>query len=331
MTDKHVFAKGTPSLFIICSPFQALNAFEAIHKLEIKDYKFILWLQEGDPRNNQLFRLLQERGISYEIGHNKKYGRIWKLLRLLPKYNRYKRAFIGDYRNDNLYRIAYERISNNSCLIYLDDGGASISLLNGRRTPSQSNKLRFVRLFKSIRNVTFGRHVFTHYDGVNEVGFNVYTHHFETLSFTDNRKQKGVYIIGTNPERYAYAHDMDMNTIWAEMEKILQMIKRMHPNKTIIYVPHGRDTFPNMEEMCNKIGIIFKKANISVELLLLEMADSPETVYGFNSSALYSIKKMMPHTEVITLLYTRPYKLHDNYISIADYYQKNGIEVIDLQ
>lgn len=329
------FAKGTPSLFIVGSPFQALCAIEAIDYFGIKEYKFLLCLLDT-PRNNQLFLLLNDRGIKYEIASfNKEYNlnkRI-KLSLLCPRWNKYKRAFIGDYRSKGLYCVAFERLSNNSSIIFLDDGNCNIPLLKGlTHPPFVDNGNKFMRMINIVRNITCGKYIFTHYADIKNDGLHIVPNDFESLSKNIcDKKKEGICIIGTNPERFAWGYGMTIEEFWLEMEKVLCQIKKENPNKDIYYVPHGRDASSNTYDLCNKHGIRFVRADISVELLLIKMDVIPEIIYGMNSSALYSIRKMMPNIQIKNILFTWPCKYLNNHLAIAEYYKAHGIELIEIK
>ncbi len=329
------FEKGTPSLIIVASPFQALCAIEAIHTFEIKDYKFLLALI-NDPRNEQLFKLLEDQNIKYEIiGFDKKinWNFLYKLSLLCPRWNKYKRAFIGDYRYRSLFCPAFERLSNNSCVIFLDDGNCNVPLLKGLSTPLYvDNSGTFMRLLNKIRHISCGKYIYTHYADINNNNFNIYPNGFCKLSkYIRNKNNEGICIIGTNPERFAWGYGMTIDEYWVEMEKVLCLVKKENPNKDIYYVPHGRDAFPNMKDLCDKHCIRFVKADISIEVLLLNTDTLPEIIYGMNSSALFSIHKMMPSIRIKNLLYTWPCKYLNNHIAIADYYQTHGIELVEMR
>ena len=328
------FAKRTPSLFIVCSPFQVLCALEAIEKFDIKEYKFLLNLI-SDPRNKQLFNLLNEKKIDYEIidfSCRTDISYKLKLSLLIPRWNKFKRAFIGDYRSREFHYIAFKKLSNNSSIVFLDDGNCNVPLLEGIKKPLFSNKNILKKLLFSFRNINYGKYIFTQYADIDRGLFEIMSNDFTYLSNDNNSKNLlGICIVGTNPDRFAWGYGMSLDDFWVEMEKILLMIKKDNPNKDIYYVPHGRDAFPNMQILCKKNGVRFIKAETTVELFLISQRVSPEIVYGLNSSALFSIKKIMPNTKVKNLLYTRPCQFLDDHIAIANYYQKHGIETIKLE
>lgn len=329
------FEKGIPSLFIVGSPFQALCAIEAIHSFEINEYKFLLSLI-NDPRNKQLFKLLKDQNIKYEIvGFDKKihWNFLYKLSLLRPRWNKYKRAFIGDYRFRSMFCPAFERLSNNSCIIFLDDGNCNVPLLKGLSQPLYDNASgHFMKALNITRHISCGKYIFTHYADINNCNFHIYSNDFSNLSKSIRDKNKeGVCIIGTNPERFAWGYGMTIDEFWIEMENILCLIKKENPNKDIYYVPHGRDASSNTYDLCNKHGIRFVRADISVELLLIKMDVIPEIIYGMNSSALYSIRKMMPNIQIKNILFTWPCKFLNNHLAIAEYYKAHGIELIEIK
>ena len=107
-------------------------------------------------------------------------------------------------------------------------------------------------------------------------------------------------------------------------------VKKENKGKDVCYISHGGDGFPNMFAICQENDVEFIRPDYTVELLLLGRSYAPEIVYGFNSSALFSIKKMMPDTIVKNFLLNRPSKIVKDLIGIADYYQMYGIEKIEF-
>ena len=320
------FVIGTPSLFFINSPFQALCMLEAIEEFCIKDYKVFLVLYD-DMRNNQLMTLLDKSCITYTIIDGSKVGLI-DYITLIFSYNcnRYKRAFIGHYNSDAFLYYAIKKLSRKSDIIYLDDGAATIPLLKGsfKRTFRGEILFDFFKSISYIKGISLDN-IFTIYDGIINESYRVHICGFNRLNKLQNAKKKGgVLIIGTHSQRYCEAYGLNKEVYSSCLDKYLCRIANTYPNEKIVFVPHGRDNLDLPLSLCEKYKIVYQKVDTTVELYVLNSATIPIAIYGFTSSALFNLKKIIPSCQVNNILLS----VNNTLEEISLYYETIGIKTI---
>lgn len=318
------FAEGTPSVFSICSPYQLLCAVEAINRFKIQKFKMIICFYEGNPRNKQLITMLNHFKIKYTavkpILTRSGYHHT-----ITPNFSKYKRGFIGDYRSDVLLYHCIQHISNNSKIVFLDDGAASIYLLSGKYTIDQHNKQNQIC---SLRNIEIGNHFFTQYDSISNKNISVCVNDMDYLKRLVVPKTNigGIYFVGTNPPSYInyYTH-ITLDDFKDKQEKIFSQLRQEFPNDTIYYYSHPSDNTDFIQTLCEKYNIIHQTSEMAIEFSVLASNTAPSRIYGFNSTALINIKTLIPETPVISFVLDSP---KNSYLeSYCEYIHKHGIKI----
>ena len=320
------FKYNTPSLFFVNSPFQALCMLEAIQEFHICDYKVYLVLYE-DKRNTQLLGLLDSNKIEYSIIDSKK-DRLYYYITLFFsfRFNKYKRAFIGFYKTDSFFYYAIRKLSFNSDIVYLDDGAATITLLNGQYERTFFGKI----VFGMFRITSFLKHIsidnlYTIYDGLPNENFNIHICKLSRLKQLLGEKEKaGVLVVGTNSTMYCRTYNLSLDEYRDSLNQFFLYLVGLYPNDEIVYVPHGRDGSDVPLSLCKKYGFNYRKVDSTVELYILDDLKTPTAVYGFTSSALYNIKKITPSCQVYNMLLSKDERLE----RISEYYETIGIKTI---
>ncbi len=327
------FKRGVPSLFFINSPFQAICMLEAIKEFEITDYQVYLVLY-NDIRNEQLFALLEKEAVKYEVidGNQIRLNSYFGLLYTFNS-NRYKRAFIGHYNSDSFFYLALKKLSNNSDIVYLDDGAATITLLKGlfKRTGLGSLVFLYFKVIAKLHNISL-ENLYTIYGKLPNEKFNIYECDLSYLkSQSRNKTHKDIYFIGTNTSIYCNSYKIPEETLYTKLEQLLISLKRKYPNEHIIYVPHGRDESQIPKHVCLENDIEFKKVDTTVELYIASQNTQPLAIYGFSSSALFNLIKMMPVSLVYNVILTSSYHITDERLKgMMEYYEDNGIKTIEI-
>lgn len=323
------FKKKTPSLFFINSPFQALCMLEAIEEFEIDDYKVYLVLYD-DTRNAQLITLLNNNDVRYEIIEGSK-NCFWNYLTLFLslRWNRYKRSFIGHYNTDSFFYYALKYASCRSDIVYLDDGAATISLLNNTFRRSFGGGLVFVlfRVVAFIKCISLNN-LYTIYSGITNNKFDIHICNFKRLAALSSGSQKGgVIIIGTNSSIYCRVNSLSECDYKLFLDSQFDSIRRKYPNEKISYVPHGRDVSSIPKNLCKKYNFEFKRVDSTVEIYVLSSVYIPIAIYGFTSSALFNLKKMIPSCDVFNIVLgsSNVGKMDTRLDKISDYYETIGI------
>ncbi len=337
MKDNIAFSEGTPSLFIVTSPLQAICAIEAIYHFKIKDYQMILQLAE-DIRNNQLFSLLKEYNINFSIVN---IG-FWKssLLSLLPRRNGYERVFIGNYRAIAHYMYAFLFCKDGASIVLLDDGDDNIFLLKGYNDSNYAHwkercKLLYYRkIVPSLRRIKVGKYLFTIYADITNPKFNCVINKFSFFSKNKSHDfvNKGVFFIGTNYDIFCRSDNYPEEMVKNGLEKCFKQLKQDYVGEKVFYIPHGRDKTLFPRELCDLYEIEYVRPDKTVELMFLDLGIIPKVVCGFTSTALYNIKLLFPSTQIYN--YTFDVKHNSIMVEqtkvISEYYREHNIQEISL-
>ena len=329
---EHPFAKHISSVFVVCSPFQALCAISAIRNLEISDYKFIVVLS-GYKRDDQLLSFVKRNKIDFEVFKNKRFSYWIQFVKALKKCNKgYRRLFIGDFRTYLLYWVGLQKVRDNADIIILDDGNITISLLkDSARNRDKWMQQICMDVISNIRKVRLLKNLFTIYDKIDNPKYNIAVNKLSVLHETfDSNTSDKVYFIGTKKVQYCRNCGWETDEYFiSALDSILCSLKEKYCYADIVYVPHGDDVGEYAERLCEKYNIMFTRPNEMVELFIL-INGSPIAVYGFTSSALYNIKKMFPNSNVYNIVFSNvgneQAKIEN--IQISEYYKENDIQKI---
>lgn len=332
--DKHI-----PSVFVVCSPFQALCATATVRQLEIEKFKMIVCFPKGDPRNEQLKRFFSENHIE----HNTQLLWRWPLSGFVNILNRlraifcrggkYQRLFVGDFRNQNLFYIGCRYANDKSSVVYLDDGNITIAFLkNLIPNPVCGKDELFVKAISKYRKMELFKNFLTIYNDIPNSKYNIASLDLSMVIPNTNRDallKSGVYIVGTNVNAYCHALNYSYDMFIRKLDELVARIRTEYPSEQIIYIPHGRDKSLYAQNICQKYGCSFHQADMMIELEMLNLP-VPIAIYGYTSSALYNLKKMFPFVRVVNILFDGDESSLDyqGYLMTTDYYKKNGIEVL---
>ena len=333
------FAEKTPSIFVISSPLQVICAIEAIKKYKIEAYKIILFLVD-DIRNSQVFELCDQCNLNYDIVkvEDIRLGKI--SLPLKKRHSKYKRVFIGDPRSICQLYIAFENCSDGSVFVNMDDGDDNIFLLSGYSF-TQDDTLHaklFSYFYNTIvpffRRIRLGVDFFTIYADIPTLKYKCQSNSFDFFSSTlkTGRKQEGVYFIGTNHNRFCEKENYSIDKVKATLETFFRLLKNKYPSEVIYYIPHGRDTASFPISLCDKYGIEYIKPSKTVELMFIDQGIAPKVVYGFTSTALYTLKLLFPSSSIFNVVLNVN---HSNVFikqieTVSDYYRQHGIEEVRI-
>ena len=333
------FEKGKPSIFtIVGSPFQALCAIEAIKDLEIQDYKFFVCLGNS-IRDGQALALLNKYNIKYNCYKLSDILSLKGRLSILRfRYNKYKRVFVGDFRSLQSHYCALLFASNKSTIISLDDGNCNVSLLRNVYKLRVNKKVRLLSYWyfnavAKLRHIQKDRYLYTLFSDIPNKTILCCPNHFKNIQLfpnTDYKRLEGVFFVGTNTCSFSDALSIQPESFYKFMEFIFEGIKKEHVNETTIFIPHGADDDSRVKQLCQEYDFKYERPDTLIELYLLDQNCPPKTVYGFTSTALFTIKKMFPQTEVINILFIGNYPNYERRKSISDYYALHDIKTIAI-
>ena len=331
------FAKGVPSVFVVSTPFQALCAIAAINQLEIDDFLFLAHLPYGSTRNQSVVSFLESRSIEFKSFTLK--GplafEINKLFATVPRNTRYKRVFVGNHFDAVGFLYASRFVSNGSPVVYLDDGDLSISLFQDRLIDRMNHKTKkLLGIIARLRHFTLFQFFLTIYGGIINSKYIIekldLCHSFKNTA--TNKCVSGVYILGTVLADLCQCCECEEEYMKGKLEHIVSHIKAENPTETVYFIPHGRDTGDYSRLLCDKYGCVYYDNTSMVEVMLMNEESTPHIVYGFTSSALYSLKYLFPNALVKNILLV-PKTINDYYVElegISKYYLDQGITLIKV-
>lgn len=328
------FEKKTPSLFLISTPFQALCALATIRQLEIKEYKIIAHLPKGVIRNAQLEAYLQKNNLSYvRFTPNRITKRLYRLLCLVRKTRGFKRLFIGNHNDVMGFYRAITEIVDGASIVYLDDGVQSISHFKGslleRKTPKT---IKFLNLIQNRRHLEMFRYYLSIYDGIENNDFIINKLELKYVIGKEHQGKpiKGVIIVGIVLKESCIIYNITEDNLTKKLENLIVDLQIKYPDEPIIYIPHGRDKSEYAQILCKKYNCEFRKCDTMIEIALMEDLYIPKAIYGYTSSALFSLKEIFPQTEIVNIVYEskRKNKIFQETESISNYYEEHGIKMI---
>lgn len=326
------FAEKEPSLFIIQTPFQAMCAINAIRQLIIEDYTLSLHLHKTtEKRNKQTIEIVERYGLKYKVEQLKPICLLERLLLLFNRKGKYNRVFLGTHLYQEGYYYALKELSNNANLVLLDDGIATISLLeSGYQVKGRS--VVYMALYKTIASLRgiIVNNVLTVYRGIDNPKWNIAYNDISQLRQKGlSAERKNVFFIGTNNSGFI-REGVNENSFKENLYNCLKKVKEEYPHDNITYIPHGRDKSSFTKEYCVELGIVYKPLDVNVEIYILSLGYIPKAIYGFTSSALYNLKKMFPESEVNNIVMRLLTVNSPSILEASDYYAKQGIPAINV-
>jgi len=345
------FMKYTPTAFIVDSPFQVLCAIEAIKEFVIDDYLLVLPI-DGNERKEQMLQMVNDEHLVYQVIPSYDTDVILGDLfsnngiytSSLPKY--FERIVIGDYFAFDQWALAYLYAKPNAVVFYMDDGSASIDLLQRREVkgepaywylkykwrktdylPTMAMRRRIKDKWKE-KNICAYDCIYTIYSDLNKNRFEIYPNDFSYLKarLSEVHSDKSIYVVGTYSIGYSQSMGISLRQYEGILWHKLSEIRDANPDMNIVYIPHGRDDNSATRLFCNALHIQYKRLDCAIEYYFVKEKVSPQMIYGFGSTALFSLKKMIPEVKVINWLIDNPNAPSSvTYKNIALYYQKHGI------
>ena len=332
MSNNQAFAKEVPSLFIVETPFQAMCAINTIRQLNIEKYELLLHLHKTtEKRNKQTIEIVERYGLNYSVREQKRITMLDRIGLLFSRTGRYKRVFLGTHLYQNGYYYVLKEISKGGDVVLLDDGIATLSLLENdyKVTGRSIIYMAFYRAIASYRKVSMNN-VFTVYKGIENPNWNVAFNDISLLRKVEmSHGNKGVFFIGTNNGGFI-REGVDELSFKQSLFYILKRVKKIYPLDEILYIPHGRDKSSFAKAFCEEIGIIYTPLDVNVEIYLLSLPSIPKAIYGFTSSALYNLKKIFPEVEVKNLVMKLLVENSPSILKTSNYYERQGIPAINV-
>lgn len=340
------FSKHTPTAFVVESPFQLLCAWNAIADFEIADYRIVLVLERNNIRNQQVFDMLQSRNMAYDVCYTDEYG-IKDIIEdgLSKRDVLYDRVMIGEILDLAQLAVASLYSSTDSVAVYMDDGAATIRVFTGhsfnqskivatiksliKRQPKNSAQQGIYQYWSSIGLHDFG-FFYTIYSDISTRKYITYPNTFDKL-YTAQKKstqEKAVLIIGALTDDYIKVINISLGEYEEILSNKLSELRQKHTDARIIYIPHGRDNNTAIPKICEALYIEYVRPNTTIELYALNAGMEITHIYGFNSTAHYTLKLITGAQVTQWLLMNKLTPAWYSISEITSYYKKHGI-VID--
>ena len=296
------------------SPFQLLNAYEAITYFKLKQYRFYIRLSGNQANDTQIKYLIERFKIKKDAivfihihSMNKQISDVLKLLfyriRFLFTAN-IDYVFIGNYES-RFFKLILRQFQREK-IVLLDDGTQTISI---QKQFSDNN-------FYDI---------FSMYDLKPYKEQNIYPNSFNMVKNTVNTKITDNYILFFGTKLYEEGiinkeHYINL------MNKISQYFK----DKKILYVTHRGEEESKLEQIGLLQNITVTSFDYPVELFGFYNNNLPEYTASFYSAALYSMYKIYEVKALSFYFNFKNFKLESNINNVYNYYRKH-MPVISLE
>lgn len=323
------------ALIVIVSPLQAICAVEAIKEYRLQEYKILL-LKEG-KRTAQVVSFLEERGFEYEmIEFDHSYAqKIYKLRGLFMWQKiKYDYLFMGDLRLFTLRCYLSSYLKKGGKIVFIDDGNYLLLILNNM--PKQSFMFRLKEtlfsIFACLKRID-GRNLFTCFaDDIPENNmWKVKCNELKYLQAPNKSMKNEVYVIGTVIDVYCNYIGLSTNRMMQIHERLFEMIENKYEGAEIVYLPHGRDQNTELMELCENRGVNYKSLDRAVELWIMGNTELPVAVYGFTSTALYTLHLLFPQIAIYNIFPEgHTCAGAEAYSYIGKLYLKHGIKLVML-
>ncbi len=334
------FAPKIPSVFFIDSPFQAICAVASILQLQIEDFKIVVMLTNNSQRNSTILRFLEMRHLTYKTVHYNHFTYKWYQLLCLIKrpHAYYHRLFIGYFGAPFHHFAGCSMVADGADVIYLDDGVATLTLLNHEKITDITyfQEKPVIKKMVKRRGFDLYHHILTIYGDISNPKYNIRSLSLDLLNKSDKGQEKavarGVYIVGTFSQSYCKQLCISEAEFAEKMDMLMANLRKKYGNEPMVFVPHRSDEGNYSKELCQKYDVEFRSVEMTVEIELQQQAYPPKVVVALTSSALYNLKKMFPQCEFINVLFTpgEHNKPYDDFLAISSYYEQNGIEMVQI-
>ena len=329
---KYIYNSTDSTILIISSPFQALCAISAIRNLCLEEYTVLALLPVKEIRNEQVVSLLKYYQVAFHVQYITRKEEIrLRILAFLRPPGKFSRVFIGNYNDLNLKLTAFKYLKRGGTIIHLDDGIATISLLQNKLFSIGFLQKEYLNFLGYSRNVDYYSNLYTIYSDIPNKKYKIQGNQLRCLSEKNTKEKGGVYFIGTNTSVYCGRQKVPIKSFENYLESLFIEILAKYPHESIYYVPHGRDNSDFVRALCDKHQVIFLRPKTCVEVMLLQAKLIPTAIIGFTSTALFNIKNIFPSTSVINILINSQQEGSD-YLrlkEVSNYYSRHEIQLIE--
>lgn len=318
------------NLFIIRSPLQMMNAYEAINKFSLSNNILLVIDTKGKSNTGQMSDLIDsnykwDEIIRLENEGKSNFSRYIKLIKKLKNFT-YDYVFSGDF--GSIHQIIISNMDSKNVYL-LDDGTTSIL----RRYEFQKKKKIN---FKLLRFSLFGLkttlkkevNFFTMFNleklGKEKVILNKFDGLKKQFNIKLFKESDNIYFLGQPLVEAGYLSKE------VYLEYFNTLLSRF-PHKKIVYIAHRAETMLNYLEENVNLEIVHSEKPI--EFYFLQKKEYPKEVLGFTSAALFTLSILFEKTVVNSVIIKEKDFTDKFYVMdlIYKYMESSNINMIKLK
>lgn len=326
----------TKAIFYVGSPLQMLCGIEAQHHFNLNDAIYIIVTEKDSRSRHQILKIAEKYNLRYKIMNNfyLRSSFLYSLLYMMYMFIfqirpfSYKYVFLGDACEKQLTIYSLLSIGKRGSFIYLDDGTASIEYIrNGIPSSRMVNVIRnIIKRFTKFNDGIFYTTYYEFPEKKNEIIPNKFAYLQKSLRLQKDGSE--AYIIGPAIDEFCGIMDISTSIFFETLARVFREIKLQDIEK-IIYIPHRRDVNSEIDEFCKRNNVIFAPLDQPVEAYFLDADTSPRRIYGFSSSALYTLKMLYPSIEVISIWFKQINNNIINLDQLNECFENKGIKLVN--
>jgi hypothetical protein len=262
------------SLLFVESPLQLLNAYEAINKFNLINYKIVIRLSSEELNDKQMKNIvnyLKIDNISYILikTKNRTIFDYAKLIfnRIQYLFTKVDKVFIGNYHSGFLNLIMKQ--FNKKKIILLDDGSKTIAIQNDFTENNFYN-------------------IFSMYDIKAILNQKIYKNEYSCITKICKNKEtrnQDILFLGMKLSEYGIISE-------EYYMELITKISNYYNDKNIIYIPHRGESQKKLSLIEEYKNISIKYLEYPVELYGLYEDTIPYKVASFYSTALLTMKNI---------------------------------------
>jgi len=221
-------------------------------QLKINDYVLSLHLHKStEKRNRQTVELVERSGLKYNVVNVRSIPFLNRLALLFCYEQKFNRVFLGTHLYQNGYYYALKEIKNGGNLVLLDDGVATLTLLeSGYKVTGRSVvQMAINKAIASLRRIKLNN-LLSVYKGIANQKWDIAYNDLSFLRNNNSTSSNKVFFIGTNNSSAIYKDGVDEFDYKQNLYNILNKMRLTYPNDEITYIPHGRDKSTFAKDFC---------------------------------------------------------------------------------
>jgi hypothetical protein len=304
------------NLYIVESPLQVLNAFEAIQTFPANLHTVLVRysnFKENDKQINDTLEKLDIKSLAtiktVTIDGDKKKFSDFLFLFLFKviyafKTKSYSNVFLGNFTSKFMQFI----IPLNEKIILMDDGAGSLNVQNEFTNSSFYNWFTLFDL-TPIQN--------------QKITLNTYSHLNKLIPIEINQNQDTVLFIGSK------LSEAEITSEENYIHLVTQIAKR-YENKKIIYVAHRGENKQKLDTLSELQNIQIKTLTYPIEMLSIYGDIAPCKIISFYSTALITLSKIYK-VEAVAFKFDYSSSIHKKAIDDVYSYCSKYMQVIDVE